>query len=327
VSEPFALERFVSAQVLALPPGVAELAAPYLAFFRERYGDKLAALIFYGSCLSEATRSPTSTPDFFVITDDGALPAHSRLTRLLHPLLPPASQSARLPAEPARGYFKYVYLDLAQLEALCAERPPDLFAAGRLSKRVALVFARDRLAEQRVGRALAGAVISITPIALALLPPRFDLGSCVAAAVGLSYRGEVRLEVAGKVEALIRAFPDHYQTLYRLALADAADRGLVCVLDENCYESLLSPAQREAALRRLARSRRRAVLRWPKVLLTMEGWSEAVLQKLERMDPSLKIPERHRRHPFVFSLPYLLMLLRKGYLRTQRGGSGRGRWS
>jgi len=313
------LQRFVAAQVLAPPAGVAERAAPYVAFFRERYGEKLAALIFYGSCLSEATRSPTSTPDFFVITEDGRIPAHSRLTRALHPLLPPASQTARLPADPG-GLFKYVYLDLDQLEALCGEAPADLFAAGRLSKRVALVFARDRPAEERVCRALAGAVSSILPIACALLPPSFDLDAFVAAAVGLSYRSELRFEVPGKVEALIRAFPDHYRTLYALALEVAEAHGLVRRLAGQRVDSLLTPAQRGAALARLSRSRRRAVLRWPKVLVTMQGWSEAVLQKLQRMDPELQIPERHRRHPFVYALPYLIMFLRRGYLRTGRGG-------
>ena len=60
-------------------------------------------------------------------------------------------------------------------------------------------------------------------------------------------------------------------------------------------------------------------MRWPKVLLTMDGWGEAVLQKLERKAPGLVIPEQHRRHPIVFSLPYLIMFVRRGYFRTQRG--------
>ena len=310
------LERFIEEEVLRPLPAASALLAPYLDFFHARYGQKLEAVIFYGSCLSAATSSPTSTPDFFVVTSDGELPSHARLTRALHALVPPASQSAQLGGE-ERRFFKYVYLDLGQLEGLCSEAMKDLFAAGRLSKRVALVHVRDRAALERVVRALTAAVVSLVPIACALLPPSFELGDYVETGVGLSYQSEYRIEVPGKVAALIRAFPDYYQELYRRVLEVAAERRLVRREGER-YQSLLTPAQRSAAIARLARSRRRGLLRWPKVLLTMDGWGEAVLQKLERKNPGLRIPGRHRRHPLVFAVPYLWRLLRDGQLRTQR---------
>jgi hypothetical protein len=307
----------VEEQVLSPPAGAQELVAPYLALFHSRYAGQLAAVIFYGSCLSERTRSPSSTPDFFVVTRDGAIPAHSRLTRLLHPVLPPASQSAELVAEGRPRWFKYVYLDIAQLERLCSPAMTDLFTAGRLSKRVALVWASDPATARRVAAALAAAALSLLPLACALLPESFGLDDYIQAAVGLSYRSEYRIETPGKVAALVAAFPDHYQALCRRVLEVGEAGGLVARLEGERYRNRLSAAQREAALALLRRSRVRGLARWPKVLLTMERWSEAVLGKLERVDPSLRVPDRHRRHPFVFALPYLIMLLRRGYLRTQ----------
>lgn len=311
------LRRFVEEQVLTPPAGVQELVAPYLTLFRTRYGGQLAAVIFYGSCLSERTRSPSSTPDFFVVTRDGAIPAHSRLTRLLHPVLPPASQSAELVLEGRPRWFKYVYLDLAQMERLCSQAMTDLFTAGRLSKRVALVWTADSATARQVTAALASAVGSLLPLACALLPESFGLDEYIQASVGLSYRSEYRIETPGKVEALVAAFPDYYQALCRRVLEVGEARGLLERLEGGRYRNRIGGAQRAAALALLRRSRARGLARWPKVLLTMEHWSEAVLGKLERADPSLRVPARHRRHPFVFALPYLIMLLRKGYLRTQ----------
>jgi hypothetical protein len=308
------LEVWIASEAVGPALGASELVAPYLAFFRARYGDKLAAVIFYGSCLSEATRSPTSTPDFFVVTNDGALPSHSRLTRALHGFVPPASQSAELPSH---GIFKYVYLDLHQLERLCSPQMPDLFAAGRLSKRVKVVLHRDEECRARVCRALSSAVLELVPLACADLPQRFTLAEYLRASVGISYQSEFRIEVPGKVEALIDAFPDYYRELYRRVLDVAEARGQVTRVEDG-FRSLLAPAARVRARGFLRASRRRALLRWPKVLLTMDHWGEVVLQKAERARPGLRFPEAHRRHPLLFAFPYLLMFLSRGYITTHR---------
>jgi hypothetical protein len=309
------LEAWIAAEVVDPGLGESELVAPYLTFFRARYGEKLAAVIFYGSCLSEATRSATSTPDFFVVTRDGALPSHSRLTRALHGFVPPASQSAELPG---RGHFKYVYLDLDQLDRLTGPAMPDLFAAGRLSKRVKVIFHADEQGRDRVCRALASAVLELVPLACADLPERFSLEEYLRASVGISYQSEFRIEVPGKVAALCDAAPAYYRELYARVLAIAEARGQIARLDGGRFRSLLDGRSRERARRFLRASRRRALLRWPKVLLTMEHWGEVVLGKVERANPGLRFPEAHRRHPLLFAVPYLVIFLSRGYISTHR---------
>lgn len=308
------LEAWIAEACVDPALGGSELVAPYLAFFRERYGEKLAAVIFYGSCLSEATRSSTSTPDFFVVTRDGEVPAHSRLTRALHGYVPPASQSADLGGG---RLFKYVYLDLAQLAYLTGPAMPDLFAAGRLSKRVKVVHHADEETRAQVCRALASAALSLVPLACADLGERpFSLEEYVRAAVGISYQSEFRIEVPGKVQALVGAFPDYYRELHGRVLALAVARGELAREGDRFRH--LEPAARAQAGRFLAASRRRALLRWPKVLLTMEHWGEVVLQKVERANPGLRFPEAPRRHPLLFALPYLVIFLSRGYISTHR---------
>jgi len=60
----------------------------------------------------------------------------------------------------------------------------------------------------------------------------------------------------------------------------------------------------------LRRSRRRAYLRWPKYLVTYDGWLDYLLQKLARTGNQVSLTERQRRHPLIFALPVLYQMMR-----------------
>ena len=67
---------------------------------------------------------------------------------------------------------------------------------------------------------------------------------------------------------------------------------------------------REELERCLRRSRRRAYLRWPKYLVTYDGWLDYLLLKLARSGNQVSLTERQRRHPLIFALPILYRMMR-----------------
>jgi hypothetical protein len=325
------LESLIRKEVVRLGAEAGPTVAPHLARFETCYAEELLAVLFYGSCLSPTTRRAGSTPDFFVITKDGDIPAHPRRTRLLHRVLPPTSLTASVETVgvlPAPGaleaceLFKYIHLDLEQLDRACGPAMQDLFVAGRLSKRVGLVFCRDGETLERIVAALAAAVVSLVPLVCARLPGRFALPDYLHAAVAISYASEFRIEAAGKVEALIASAPDHYERLHRLGLEIAELLGLVRPEGEGRFSNLVTPRARRRAESLLGRSRRRGLLRWPKHVLTVERWSDVVFQKLERAHPELRPSPLHRRHPLLFGIPYLLLFLSRGYITLHHPDPG-----
>ena len=145
--------------------------------------------------------------------------------------------------------------------------------------------------------------------ALALLGERFSLDELLLALLGLSYRGEPRVVEPGKVEQLFLADRDAYRRIGDLLLDTRAARE-----GDHFTQPAPTVEARRAALRLIARSRRRALLRWPKNMLTFDGWGDYVVSKVERHTGRVLGP-RARRHPLVFGWIPLMALRRDGLLR------------
>jgi hypothetical protein len=112
--------------------------------------------------------------------------------------------------------------------------------------------------------------------------------------------GERRIVERGKVDALFEAERDHYLhvAVELLTLIKGAPA--------------MAPEEAEW---RLARSRRRGLFRWPKYLLTFDGWLEYSLAKLDRVGAKVALSARQRRHPLVFGWPTFIRLARDGVIK------------
>ncbi|HZS40379.1 MAG TPA: hypothetical protein VFF06_26285 [Polyangia bacterium] len=262
-------------------PFLAELARP------ER---SVRAVVLYGSCLWSGLRGPTSHPDFFVVVD--SLRAwHRRLwPTLLNVLLPPSIYRLRAGALEA----KVSITSAAQLARHVSPDAPDLHHLGRWSKRVALVWSRDAASRRLVVDAQQAALETLAPLARARLGDDLGVDEFMHMLLRLSYEAEVRIAEHGKVAALFEVEREHYR---------AIGRALVAGLPPG----RITPAEVE---RRLRRSRRRAVLRWPKYICTYDGWLDYVLAKLARTGDRWSLSERERRHPLLFGIPVIWRLAR-----------------
>jgi hypothetical protein len=280
------------AQLFAAPPELAAVGE----VARAAVGPSLQALLLFGSCLGAGMRQPGSIPDLLALVDD--LDAALRhlgcgpLVRALGRTLPPltlALVDARS-ARPGRAVLAKLNVVATATAQRAIQGLPDLYLAGRLSKPVALLAARDAQGARDAAALHHAAVEQLIDRTLRGLCGDTPLGDAVDAVIGLSYQAEVRPEGAEKVAALRRSFPDFYR---RTVPALIAARAPACgfTLEPSLEQVLLrdgrAPGQRQEELRALElllwRSRWRAVLRWPRQLVVYRGALGYVLGKLARV--------------------------------------------
>jgi hypothetical protein len=288
--------------------GADATAAPFLPALTEPKRG-VQAVVLYGSTLWSALRGISSQPDLFVVVDNLRDFDRDLLDRLLGNVLPPTVYNVCS----AGAHAKLCVVTERQLIAETNFGAKDLHTAGRLSKRIALVWSRDSGARQRIVAAQRRALALMARLALARFDgPDVELDAFVRTWLGLSYESEVRIVEPGKLAALFEIERDHYRSLGRAWLGeigatatDAAGDHFRLPMDVTTW------ASRPAELRRrLRRSRRRAYLRWPKYLLTYDGWLDYLLQKLARSGHQVSLTERQRRHPLIFALPVLFQMIR-----------------
>ena len=287
---------------LALP-GATRIAHPFLGELVSSPERGVRAVLLYGSCLWPSVRGRASCPDLMVIVDSLKRFHRSFASALLGDLLPPSVYRLRRRNE---LYAKLSVATVAHLESGCSPRAKDLHLAGRLSKRVALVWARDAASRALVVAAQVAALRTLAPLALSRLGPRVTPDRFIETLLGLSYESEIRIVEPAKVAALFEAEREHYRAIAQALLGELGARPVAA-----SGELIVPPAAVAASAvvaRRLRRSRRRALLRWPKYLLTYDGWLDYLLKKLERTGQPVVLTEWQRRLPLVLALPVLFRL-------------------
>jgi len=284
--------------------GAAEIAAPFLPALTAP-GRGVQAILLYGSVLWNATRDKTSQPDFIVVVDSLSAWYRRFRDRLWGAVLPPAVHCLR----EGDALAKVSVVTARQLASQTGDAAKDLHLSGRLSKRVALVWARDPQARQRIVDAKRAALQTVARLTISRFAGAIALDDFLTAMLGLSYESEVRIVEPGKIAALLGVERDHYRVLGRALLSSLGATPVDAT--GSVYQLPSSAAAARGELERcLRRSRRRAYLRWPKYLATYDGWLDYLLQKLARSGNQVSLTERQRRHPLIFALPVLYQMMR-----------------
>jgi len=285
-------------------PGAADLAAPFLPQVVGGSG-RVRAVLLYGSVLWNSVRGTTSHPDLIVIIDGFRGWHRGWADPLWGAMLPPSVYRLRY----GDAHAKLCVATSAQLARQTGQAAKDLHLAGRLSKRVALVWSRDEACRQQIVAAQAAALKTMARLVLNRFSGQVDLDEFMLALLGLSYESEIRIREPGKVQALFTAEPQHYRAVGRALLETFGAVPL-----DGAATRFQLPATAAAPVaetrRLLRRSRRRAYLRWPKYLATYDGWLDYLLAKLARSGSPVALTARQRRHPFLFALPVLYRMYR-----------------
>ena len=152
---------------------------------------------------------------------------------------------------------------------------------------------------------------------LALLPESFGLDEAIQKTLQLSYLGEPRVEAKDKLDRIFASQTELYRQLYGKLLDELSSA--VTWLEkkqERQYRHLLSATHQRQTQRFINRSRRRAIYRWPKFLVTVESWPDYMVAKIERTHGlHIELTERERKYPVIYCWKYIWMLRRKKMLK------------
>jgi hypothetical protein len=311
------IQKRVDERTLTQP---AQDISPFMDRILQTYGRKVLGIFMYGSMLSEVTKTSTSFPDFFVVTDGYRRVFKKASHWAWAPFLPP--HIFHLHLDPQRQ-CKYNLVSLRRFRRETSARAKDIYILGRFGKRVSLVFARDEQARRALLDCCFSAMCNVVPWTLRGMQGSFDEVEFTLACLNLSYAGETRVEATSKVPKLFSSEKDFYLQVYPRLLKDHAERHGWVKQDDGKWQVVQRGLGLWLRRKRLGwflkTSRIRGILRWPKFLVTVEGWVDIILAKIERTKGiKLAVTPRQRRHPLIFGWPHLFRLIKAGAIGSPK---------
>ncbi len=286
----------------------AELAEP-VASAVARVADAIAAehpgalaVLFYGSCLRDATLA--GMLDFYLIVEDYGRAYGGGWRALANRLLPPNV----FPFAKDGLAAKYAVLSLDDLRretGLAGRGPRDPSTFARLAQPARLIWAANPDAAADIAKAVARAPVTLLDRAAPLAPPDTDWPDLWRRAFALTYGTELRAERASRGGSIVDADPERYA---RVARAIAA-------LDRE-FPSMPSAMARDYWRRAARRGKRRQLMKLAKASLTFAGGLDYLAWKINRhAGTAIAIRPWQRRWPILGALSLLPRLVARGAVR------------
>ncbi len=283
------------------PDGVRALADE----IRNRHGDAVQAVLFYGSCLRSG--DPTDgLVDLYVLVDSYRRAYDSSVQAMLNYLLPPNVFYLEIPWQGRTIRSKYAVLSLGDFER-GTTRWFHSYLWGRFAQPVGVVYLRDAAGEARVLAALARSIVTFVGHVLPALPQTFTTEELWREGFALTYRAELRPERPDRAAQLFAANADHYQTLteavFKSGYRDPKEAA-VQRLPTGGYRFAPPGARRTRARLgwavRCAQGKVLSVLRLAKASCTFRGGVDYILWKIERHSGvRAEVPPALRRWPLL----------------------------
>lgn len=297
----------VVASALEQPPraDVQEAARDIVA----RYGDAVAAVLFYGSGLRDATDTSVII-DLYVLVDDYRAVFPCFASALAARLLPPSVLF--LPANaPGNAGFKVAVIARRPFRARLTPESRDTTLWARFCQPAILVHARDAAARNWVVESCTMAAKTALHWAARLGPAEGTASDYWRALFRATYAAELRVEKGDRADAIAAYAADHYAAL--LAESDEF------IPMGTHVRPRVAPADAARASRVWNRRRWGKVLsaaRLAKAAFTFAGGGEYIAAKLARhADVPVVFGPWQRRHPLLAALFILASLRRRGIVR------------
>lgn len=285
---------------------------------KERFGDALSGVLFYGSCLRQGD-ALDGVIDLYVLVSKYADAYPAWRSRMLARVLPPTVGYLEMSYQDTVLRTKYAVLSLEDFRRGTSRRWFHSYLWGRFAQPCVLAYSRDENTTAMVEACLQQAAETLLDRTMLAGPSRVDAGALWRRALELSYSAEMRPESSGRAAAIVAADENYYRALTReLAPLLRALRPIEA--DDDSYRIL---STRWRVMRtRVAWSCRRvwgkalSVARWVKALTTFEGGLDYAAWKLERHSGvKVQISDRMRRRPWLYVWGELIRLYRSGALR------------
>jgi len=287
---------------------------------REKHGDCVAAVLFYGSCLRSGDPYD-GLVDLYLVVDSYRCANPGLLKAAWNWLLPPNVFYAQFPHQERMVRCKYAILSLSDLHKGTSPHWFHSYLWGRFSQPTAIAWCRDGNTEKSIQLDLAQSVITFLNRVLPALPQQGTVRSLWSNGLQLSYGAELRVESSARSRELTEANIEYYEQVTRRSIRlishalEVTDTGPV-----PSYQAETSPLQR--LMNRIgwkirsAQGKLLSLARLIKALFTFDGGLDYLAWKLERHSGvPVDIPDRVRRYPLIFVWGMFWDLYRRGIFR------------
>ncbi len=283
---------------------------------RDRHGEQVAALLFYGSCLRDHCEEGRLI-DFYVFTED-LRAFHGRLLpALLNAALPPNVYYIEAPFEGRKVRAKYAVMSLHQLRRATTRRAFHPTVWARLAQPCRLVFARTPDVDTYVRACLANAVITTCRQTAPLMEKAYTARDLWVRALSESYRTEFRSESENRAPGLYEADRTYYEALTNCLV----ETGVLPAVTGEPLRLKPFPARARWRARMLWRTRRWTgrglqILRLAKAAMTFTNGLDYILFKIEQHSGvTADVTPWQKRHPLLAAPRLAWRLYRRGAFR------------
>ena len=293
------------ADELHVPVGAA--ARAMAEFCRQRHGDAVLGVLFYGSCLRQPDQALTeSLLDFYVIVADYAAAYDNRLLAWANALLPPNVFYVEMPWQGGQLRAKYAVMSMRQFAAGCQPTARNVSIWARFCQPARLIWSKTPAINRALAEALAQACRTMFGNALPLLEPdqRIDPIAVWQRGFMATYAAELRSESGDRALAIVAADEGRYRQIGDLILTELQPQTL----------------SREAALRnwqgRRTLGKTLNYLRLIKAAFTFDGAVDYVMWTVRRHSGVVvPVSDWQRRHPLLAAPTLAWKLYRRGAFR------------
>ncbi len=276
-------------------------------YILHHFRNQVALIVLYGSCLSESTQKKDSSPDYFLVIDDAKSFYPKLKNRLMFCFLPPMIHHFHVNGMQS----KFNVVSKKQLFFHTGLQAWDAFFIGRFSKKMALVFARTEQDFCDLIDIQKRAIDSAFHLALGFFKKPFSLDDLIFKALAISYIGDVRVESPDKIQKLYESQKTFYHHIYLEKLKALVNQGDISVEDQ-----LYVHHKYKSHTMFIISSKIRAVLRWPKAMLTASHWLEYIIAKIERtQNIKIALNPKQKKLWFIYCWKYFIYLLKNKMIR------------
>ena len=294
--------------------------APLLAELRRRHGERIAAILLYGSCLRSGDVHD-GLVDLYVLFDrygGSGLPAWQVLANRL---LPPNVYYLEVPDGARILRCKYATVTVAEFARRLGPASFESYFWGRFCQPLVLVEGRDPRLAGELSRLQELAAVTLLTRALPLAPPAGSIAELWRIALAASYTTELRAEAGTRPAELAAWGQEHHERLLRRVAAQLPFDFRLGETDSGLHYSadVSGGARWRARLAwqlRAVYGKSRALLRLVKAFFTFAGGLEYLAWKLERHSgQQVVIPDKVRRRPLRYGWAFFWGLYRRGLFK------------
>ncbi len=267
----------------------------------------------YGSTLSSRMATNSSYPDFYIIVNNYMRFYKSRVHAALNNIVPPNSYFLKIEKNGVIMPSKYCVIDMKGFrDAADAKKTNDLYIAGRLTKRIGIMYVKNEQVLLDLIENIYNALHFNVMLALSDINGKeFTMDEFILTLLGLSYRAEIRTETPDKILSIYESEPDFYKTIYTMLLEQEINNNTV-KKSGGKYEVINAYFSKQYVKGFISRGRRRAVYRWPKGVYTFKNYVDYLETKIERTTgEKLNLTKWDHRFPLIFGWRHLFKLLKK----------------